>query len=254
MATSEIRTRKPKILFFDIETTPLIGYAWRKWDTNLINILDDFYILSVGYQWEGSEEQVQILPNFELYRDDPNNDQSLVAFIWDLFDTADVVIGHNSNSFDIKKVNARFLYHKIRPPAPYKSVDTLGIARKHFKMTSNKLDDIGQHLGVGGKIKHSGFQMWLDVMAGDMKAWKEMAKYNLRDITLLRDVYMAMRPWIRTHPNMNLLQGTMYACPNCGSFNVYKNGTSRTRVTEWQQYHCKDCKAWSKAPKFKIHR
>ena len=36
----------PKILLLDIETSPALGYVWKKWDTNVIEFKDSWYILS----------------------------------------------------------------------------------------------------------------------------------------------------------------------------------------------------------------
>ena len=42
------------------------------------------------------------------------------------------------------------------PPSPYKTIDTLKIARKYFGFNSSKLDDLGRVLGAGEKVRHGG--------------------------------------------------------------------------------------------------
>ena len=47
----------PKILYFDIETLPIIAYTWRTWDVTIHNeqIIKDWCVLSWAAQWEGGE-------------------------------------------------------------------------------------------------------------------------------------------------------------------------------------------------------
>ena len=153
------------------------------------------------------------------------------------------------DKFDIKKMYARFLYYGFPPPSPFKSIDTVKIARKYFSMNSNKLDDIGRYLGIGRKMVHTGWDLWKRCFSGDMEAWNEMINYNSQDVLLLERVYEKFKPYITNHPNMNLLQNTTHSCPNCGSNHLQKRGMSITRVSKSQRYQCQDCGAWSQGEK-----
>jgi hypothetical protein len=55
---------------------------------------------------------------------------------------------------------------------------------------------VAQKLGVGAKVKHSGFQLWIDCMAGNDKAWREMKKYQIQDVELLDNLYNVLLPWL----------------------------------------------------------
>ena len=67
------------------------------------------------------------------------DDKRITKSLWALYlDEADIVVAHNA--LILKKSNARFLYHDLGLPSPYRSVDTLKIARRNFRITSNKLD------------------------------------------------------------------------------------------------------------------
>jgi uncharacterized protein YprB with RNaseH-like and TPR domain len=160
-------------------------------------------------------------------------------------DGADIIIGHNADKFDIRKSNTRFVFHGLKPPSPYKTIDTLKIARKVFKFDSNKLDELGRYLGLGRKIPHTGFHLWHSCMLGDPKAWKVMKKYNARDITLLEDVYYILRPWATNHPNVN--QGEV-GCPKCKATNVQKRGFSYTLLRKKQRFQCGNCHGWFEGP------
>jgi uncharacterized protein YprB with RNaseH-like and TPR domain/DNA-directed RNA polymerase subunit RPC12/RpoP len=169
--------------------------------------------------------------------------------LWKLLDEADVVIAHNGDRFDIKKTNARFIYYKLPPPSPYKTIDTLKEAKRYFNFISYKLDNIGDHLGHGRKLVHTGFHLWRGCMTGDPKAWKHMVKYNKRDVVLLEQIYLDLRPWMKTHPDVSVLSDLPDGCPNCASKSLKKDGFKRTRSGKYQQYKCLSCGAWSRSNK-----
>jgi DNA polymerase elongation subunit (family B) len=240
----------PKVLVFDIETMANLAYVWGKYEQNVISFEKEWYMLTFAYKWLGEKKSyVKALPDYKGYKNDKTNDKRLCKELWELFDEADVLISHNGDAFDIKKAQARFAFHGFSPPKPFKSIDTLKVARRYFKFTSNKLDDLGHTLGLGGKIETGGWELWKGcAVDDDPKAWKKMKLYNKRDITLLEDVYMELRPWMNNHPNYNIYMDTQYNCPVCHSDNLHKRGFAPTRASKQQRYVCLDCGTWSQAP------
>lgn len=244
-----LKTNKAKILIFDIETFANLGYVWGKWDQNVIAYEREWFALCFCYKWLGEKRVSSVaLPDFDLYNEDKFNDYEVVKAMWKLFDEADIVVAHNGDKFDIKKMNARFLYYRLPPPSTFKSIDTVKIARQKFAMNSNKLDDIGKYLGVGRKVVNTGWDLWKRCSEGDLKAWEEMIRYNKQDVVLLEKVYEIFKPYITNHPNLNLYNNTLHCCPNCSSSRVQKRGFSMTRVSKSQRYQCMDCGAWSQSP------
>lgn len=242
-------SKKPRVLFFDIETFANQAFVWGKYEQDVIAYNKEWFMLSFAWKWLGeSTTHVLSLPDFPMYKKDKENDLSLVSYLWTLFDEADVVIAHNGNSFDIKKANARFIFHKLPPPEPYKKVDTKLVAKRHFNFNSNKLDDLGNYFGLGRKINTGGWELWEGCWKGDKKAWKKMTAYNKQDVILLEKVYLQMLPFMDNHPNIGLLNGDKEACPNCGSLNVQRRGTDPTRAGVKQRWFCKDCPSWHSAP------
>lgn len=232
-----------KVLLLDIETAPSLGWVWAKWETNVIDFKSDWYVLSYGYKWLGDKEvNVVGLVDFPSYDRDRENDKQLMKSLWKLLDEADVVIAHNGDKFDLPKINTRFLTHGLKPPTPYKTVDTLKIARSNFAFDSNKLDDLGRYLKIGRKLPHTGFHLWMGCMNGDRESWATMKKYNGHDVELLEDVYMIIRPWDKKHPHVNL--GQTEVCPKCGSANVQRRGYNFTLLSKAQRYQCRDCAGW----------
>jgi len=240
---------KPRILFFDVETFANKIYSWGIYEQNAIEVLEHWYMLSFAWKWQGEKQtHVRALPDYPLYKKDPKNDRMLIEELWKLFDEADVVVGHNSNSFDIKKANARFAKHGLKPPSPYQKVDTKLVAKSYFRFDSNKLDALGSYFGIGRKINTGGFALWLGCEKGDMKSWGLMKKYNKMDVILLEKVYNHMLPYMTNHPNMGLLSGNTRACPSCGSLHLNQRGYRYTRTMVMKQFCCKDCGGWSYAP------
>lgn len=237
---------EPRILLCDLETAPNAGYAWGKWEQNILSFTQEWYILCFAYKWLGKKKvHAHALPDFRGYKPRTEDDSEVVKKLWDVFDEADIIVAHNGDRFDIKKSNARFIFHDMPPPSPYKTVDTLKVAKQKFQFTSNKLDDLGDYLNVGRKIRTGGFDLWLDCMAGEQKAWKKMVEYNKQDVRLLERVYLKMRPWMTNHPNRNTYTYDQ-ACPSCGSKNLTFEGHTHSQVKRMESFRCDDCGAWSK--------
>jgi len=238
---------KPRVLYYDIETAPNLAYVWGQYEQNVIAHDREWYLLCVSYKWEGERKtHVCALDDFkEAYKKDPENDYHVAKKMWELFDEADVVVAHNGDKFDMRKANARFIVHGFGPPSKPKSVDTLKVARRHFMFNSNKLNHLGQHLGLGEKVDTGGFETWAGCMRGDVKAWKTMKKYAKQDVDLLVKVYKELRPWMNNHPNLNVFTGSSN-CPTCGSSNIQYRGYQYTKVATYRQFQCNDCRSYSR--------
>lgn len=243
-----IKTEQAKILLFDIETAPNLGYIWGKYEQNVLDYTSEWYMMSFAYKWLGDTKVVcHALPEYKTYRKDKEDDSELVKDLHKLFDEADLIIAHNGDDFDVKKANARFIYHGLNPPAPYKTVDTKKIAKNSFKFNSNSLNDLGQHLGLGEKAPTGGFGLWKGCMSGDEKSWSTMIKYNKQDVVLLEQVYLKLRPWHKTHPNLGHFTEEIHSCPKCNGSHLQSRGYSKTLSSIYRRFQCQDCGAWSRA-------
>lgn len=236
-----------KILLFDIETMANLAYVWGKYEQNVISYEKEWYMLSFAYKWlDEKSVNVVSLPDFKGYSKSKTNDKDLVKALWKLFDEADIIIAHNAVSFDVKKSNAKFIEHGLPPPSPYKIIDTKLVARRYFNFNSNKLDDLGNILGLGRKIDTGGFELWLGCASGDKSAWKKMCAYNKQDVVLLEKVYLKLRSWMNPHPHVGALDGHRGNCPACNSTNLQKRGFGiRGNQIRVQRYQCIDCGGWT---------
>lgn len=179
-----------KILLLDIETTPMQVYAWGLWDQNIgiDQIIKNTEMLCFGARWLGEKKVI-----FKSVHHDGK--QAMLEELHKLMDEADLLVGWNSAAFDHKHINREFLENGMTPPSPVKDLDLMSITKANFLFPSNKLDYVAQKLGVGAKVKHSGFSLWIKCMEGDEKAWAEMKKYQIQDVNLLVELYDILSPW-----------------------------------------------------------
>lgn len=235
--------RSPKVILFDIENCPNLGYTWGKYEQNVIAFTKNWYMLSFSYKILGQKKiHTFALPDFPGYKKNKEADFNLVRKLWEVLNDADLVVAHNGNNFDIKKANARFLYHGLPPPSPFKQVDTLLWARRYFQFESNKLDDLGMYFKVGHKLPHTGFHLWRGCMEGDMRSWALMKRYNAQDVRLLEKVYLRMRPWAN-HPNLRIFD-RKEGCPSCGSLRLQSRGVHHLKNHDAQRVVCVECGKW----------
>ncbi len=227
-----------KILIIDIETAPNLAHVWGLWKQNIAvsQLIIPSYILCWAAKWVGKRK---------IYFQSIHNvsELQMLQEAHALLDEADVVMHFNGARFDVPTLNNGFIKHKLKPPSPYKQIDILKTTKARFRFPSNKLEYVARFLGLGGKIRHYGHQLWVDCMVGLDSAWRIMERYNKRDITLLEKVYDRVKPWIKGHPNYGLY-GDGMVCTNCGSKNLNRRGYAYTVVSKYQRYQCKDCGHW----------
>lgn len=242
----DTKKRGTRILLFDIETMANLAFVWGKYEQNVIQYEREWFMLSFAYKWLGEKTTyVKSLPDFRGYTKDKKNDKALVQALWSLFDEADIIIAHNGNSFDIKKANAKFIEHGLKPPSPYKQIDTKLVARRYFNFNSNKLDDLANILGLGRKIDTGGFELWMDCVAGKKNAWRKMCTYNKHDVVLLEKVYLKLRSWMVNHPHVGVLSDEKEACPSCGKHSLQRRGYAiRGNKTRVRRLQCTSCGGW----------
>ena len=236
---------QPKVLIFDIETSPILAHVWGLWDQRVgLNMIEsDWHVLSWAAKWLGeSENSVK----YEDQRTAKNleDDSKILGSIWKLLDEADIVITQNGKRFDQKKLNARFIMNDMKPPSTYRHIDTLSIAKSVFAFTSNKLENMTDKLCTKyKKLKHakfSGFELWKQCMKGNKEAWKEMEEYNRYDVLSLEELYTKLIPWDNSI-NFNVYHDDDVHLCKCGSDQFTKAGFHHTNTGKFQKHRCKDC-------------
>jgi DNA polymerase elongation subunit (family B) len=238
---------KARILLLDIETAPANVYTWGLFDQNIAlnQVVHDGYMLSWSAKWLGEKKVYhdRLINYASHFKSFPRHDGLIAKSIWKLMDEADIIVGHNGDNFDIKWLNTVFLKNGLKPVSSFKTVDTYKEVKSSFRFLSNKLEFLVKKLGIGEKMKHSGFDLWVKCMNGDRKAWDVMMKYDIIDVKILETLYLELRPFMKHHPNLALYEadnGRM-KCPNCGGSDLYCKGFAYTNVSKFQRYICNDC-------------
>lgn len=227
-------------------------------------IKHDWYITCAAWAWldnkkkKISKVETVSVADFKTYKKDFRNDYGVVKKLHEILSQADLIVGHNSDSFDIKKINYRFIKYGLAPIDLPPTVDTLKAARKYARASSNSLYYLAKEFGVPMKIDLAKGVMW-DADAGDPKALKKLVNYNKGDIRSGANLYFKLLPFIKNHPNLNRLMGLQIkptphkvkGCGSCGSKNIHRHGTYTTKVGKYQRYKCNDCGSTTKGAKLK---
>lgn len=205
-------------LFFDIETSPNIVYTWRAgWNITITpeSIIEERRIICISYKWEGRDKVHRL-----TWDENQDDKQMLISFI-NIANTADELIAHNGDRFDIKWIRTRCIFHRIPMFPQYRTLDTLKKAKSSFYFNSNKLDYIAKFLNVGAKMETGGYDLWKNVMANDLDALKTMGEYCDQDVIVLEAVYQEMKDYFKQNTHEGVLEGRFkFSCPSCSSTKV----------------------------------
>jgi DNA polymerase elongation subunit (family B) len=235
--------RKPRILLYDIETSPNEGYTWGKWKQNVIKFTRERAIISIAWKWlDEPKVYVMSVPvKLSSINSKVNNRKLMVAF-QKVRNQADVSVAHNGDPFDGKLINTELLKNGLPPCAPIPTVDTLKVARKYFRFNDNSLNALAKLLGLGSKVHHYGFELWVRFLAGNRAARMLMEKYNKGDVVLLEKVFKKERPWMESYPFLREFEG----CDICGG-RMQRRGERLTKSGGWKRrYQCirRGCGHW----------
>ena len=240
--------RSARILLVDIETLPGEAYFFdpRVEYISPNKVIKDWSISCWAAKWLFDDEIMGERVSYEEAF--ARTDRSILGGIWKLMNEADIVVWQNGERFDSKKLNSKFIENKFPPPTKFLSVDTLKTAKEVFGFTYNRLDELGQKLGIGKKIDMT-FVDWKNCLTNNQPAddaLEYMLTYCKRDISpLLEDVYLAMLPYIKSHPNLNLYTNhDKDVCPKCESTDLKWNEKFyATSQGLWDSFRCGACGA-----------
>jgi hypothetical protein len=233
---------KIKRLFWDIETSPNIGFFWRPgWKVKIDpdNIIHERAVICICWKWEG-QKKVQHL------RWRKGCDMEMICKFVEVLEEANEAVAHNGDKFDMTWYNGRHLIHGLDPIPKTKTVDTYKMAARNFNLNSYKLDYLAKILLGEGKIK-TDYDMWKKiVLDNDEAAMKKMIAYCKKDVVLLERVWNRLRDFNEPASHAGVFeigdQFYKWSCPHCASLSVVKSKTRVTsRGTIQHQFKCKHC-------------
>ncbi len=217
-ASKKINNREARILLYDIETSPNIGWFWRAgWKQTISpeQIIKERAIICISYKWLGEKEV------YNLSWDSKQSDKFLIDQFIPVMNEADLLVAHNGDNFDLKWIKTRALIHGLKMHIDYRQFDTFKVSKKKFVFNSNSLDYISKVLGFKGKIRTS-IQLWKDIFIHkSAKALEDMITYCDEDVRQLEKVYEILMGWEVPQFHLGVLQGkTKQTSPITGSKNI----------------------------------
>ena len=236
------KVKAPKIFIFDIETSTILVRIFNLKNGGYIspkNVDKDWFVICWAGRWLNSKKVLSdvVTPREARKR----NDKRVCQSLWHIFNEADILVAHNGDRFDIKRMNSRWKFHKFNPPLPYRTYDTLKEHRKAFGSTSHSLDFIAKQMKIDAKLQ-TGFQLWVDCENGDQKALDMMDRYCKHDIKIGEAVYLDIRRWSSSGVNYGLYTELhVSVCPRCGGSVTEENKIVTTAANAYTSYRCNDC-------------
>lgn len=239
--------KKPRILVFDIETSPNLVYTFGLFNQNigLDKVIKETGLLSLSWKFLGDPQTYY--KSIPITQEDKWDDREICEFAYKLLSSVDAVIGHNICKFDLPVLRGRFYHHGLPPLKPLHELDTLTMSRHAGKHLSRKLAHLTKGLEFT-KLSHAkfpGFELWSEFMAGNPEAAQEMEDYNRMDVISNEALFNRLRPYSRVFIPGTSRDGDV--CPKCGSSHIQKRGVHETLTGWYQRYRCNDCGGWSQS-------
>lgn len=244
-----------KVLTIDIETSPHLGYFFQTKNTFITpaQIVEPTRMLSFAAKWE-HERKVMFESEFCFTNPDPawyftkareHEHRHMVERAFALLDEADVVVGYNSDNFDLRHLRREFRLAGLGQPSPFHSVDLWKVIKREEEWASHKLAYITEKYKLTGKMSNDGWPLWIGCLAGDPKMWRQMRRYNKRDVVTTEELKQACHdilqmPALALYDDEPLAEGH---CPVCRE-QAQSRGHAYTKTRRYPRYYCAADRKW----------
>ncbi len=195
---------KLRVLFADIETSPLKVFAWQLKNfghTPVSMLSKDRRIISFAGKFQGESKIYQFDTRKGLNN---KNEKKLLKKVGKLLDQADLVVTQNGKKFDVKLLRGRFVFYRLKPFKSFEQFDTLTESKRLLNLPSYSLEYVSDTFcRKYKKLQHKkfpGVELWKACLSGVKSAWREMAKYNIHDILTLEEWYGILLPYFMQDP------------------------------------------------------
>lgn len=229
--------RGPKVLFYDIEATDLsAGFG---------------EMICFGYSWmHESQVHVRNMYDYEGWHDLPVEDRDLYLLqdIDDLFEEADVIVGHYSTKYDLPFIQTRRLIHGLPLlPVPI-HIDTWKLSKNYLKLNNNRMKTIAEGLRLDERKGGVSLLTWRRAKAHDLQAMKDISIYNLQDVRTQKAMGIALFPFTKIMPNWNVFSDEeTVKCQSCGSEHLQHRGYVYTKQNKFKRFQCQQCGKWMRS-------
>lgn len=257
LVASKKKKNGPRVLFFDLETSAALVYCFGR-HKQFINQdavkIEGGKLLCSGYRWMDESSTTVVYDKKDIAQ---HGDYVVCMTMWQLFSEADIVVAHNLRGFDFKMLEASCLANGLPPLPTVQLVDTLDIAKKKFRLPSNKLDSLAAFLGIGRKVVNTGISLWVSVQEGDEKALEDMLEYCEHDVDLLYEVFLELRGrgLVSSVNFANYYSDNTPRCKSCGSEHLRFTGRTVTTPTGlFDEVTCDDCGSLQRTKENKLSK
>lgn len=166
----------------------------------------------------------------------------MLRAVWDVYEQADVVYGHNVDRFDTKHLNTGWRDLGLPAPSPFKIVDTLTEAKRVFGDESMQLGALTQRLGIATKNDKYDVTVARRAVAGHKASQRRIKRYNVGDVDASEAFVDRLRGWIPSHPhNLRGEEVDVPTCNQCWGDRLEPNGERLADVMAYPLYRCMDC-------------
>lgn len=206
-------------------------------------------MLGAAWKWLG-EEHVYCV---SVKASDIFNDYGVTKNLTEALSKADVVVGHNSNRFDIKKLQTRMLKHRLPPIylPNKKRVDTFSLVKSKFDIDHNDLSYCLKFCGL--PVSKAAAPNWRLILEGDASELAYMRKYNKIDVIAGEGLYKHTRGWGDNHPDLRPILNVrdeagapVEVCRSCGHYDL-REVDREYFVTGYKQVNqCQRCGGFTK--------
>lgn len=141
------------------------------------------------------QDDPEINPDWETKR---SNDRELVKQLNQLVRDHDVIVAHNGSRFDIPFLRTRSLRWRLAPVKDVKLVDPLQIAWRKFRLRSNSLGAVADHLGIEDRKTPLDLSVWASAMLdGDKRSMNKIVAHCEADIKVLSAVLPHVKQFVK---------------------------------------------------------
>ncbi len=233
-----------RCLCIDIEMRPALALVWDLFGQNvsLSQLQEAKSMICFAAKWLHEPKR-----NVHFHSVWDDGFEGMVEAAWQLLHEADAVITYNGDKFDLKILTRHFIEVDLAPHSPYDSIDLYKGLRRVSKWTSHKLDHIAQELGVGAKLPHTGFDLWVRCIEREPKALDLMRRYNIQDVLVTENLFHRVRSYLPNMPSLSAHVGEVEGCPQCAATALEKVPEKyRTKTRVYEMFRCKECGVYSR--------
>lgn len=236
-------TKNLKILFFDLENVMRPEHIFHPGKRGRMGgraagfCSNLAYMLVFGYKWLGKPAKSIQLTKAEMKKD-PLTDAPLLPKAFEIMNEADMVVTWYGKGHDFPFLNSRLAQSGLYLDVKTRHLDLYDVAKRHLRLSSNRLDAVAEYFGLPQKMKVSPL-LWADCWAGKHSSLMEMAEYCRQDCEVLACVYEKMLPLITTLPTLGKYSDV--TCPTCSKESLVSNGYRVTKSSRYVRLRCTSC-------------